>query len=71
MYVTTKDIAERLGVKQEYVTDKLTKRADFPAPVVNVSQRLRRWSRADFERWLTTARQCPRRIRGNRPARAA
>ena len=54
MYVTTKDIADRLGLTREYVTDRLTKRPDFPQPSVNVSQKIRRWNKADFERWLTT-----------------
>jgi predicted DNA-binding transcriptional regulator AlpA len=59
MYMTTKDIAETLGLTREYVTDKLTKRPDFPKPAVNISQRLRRWKKADFDRWATTAQQCP------------
>jgi predicted DNA-binding transcriptional regulator AlpA len=61
MYVTTKDIAEALGVTRAYVTDKLTKRPDFPKPAVDLSQRLRRWNRRDFEYWLRASRQCPRR----------
>lgn len=47
----TGQIAERLGLKREYVTDKLTKRQDFPRPRVNVSQRLRRWAEADVMAW--------------------
>jgi hypothetical protein len=34
------------------VTDKITKRADFPAPKLNRSRRLRRWEREDVERWM-------------------
>ena len=41
--VDTKQIADMLGVKREYVTDRLTKRTDFPKPIVNMSRRLRRW----------------------------
>lgn len=47
----TAQIAELLGLKRTYVTDKLTKRPDFPQPRVNVSQRLRRWAEADVMAW--------------------
>lgn len=71
MYMTTKDIAETFGLSHEYVTDKVTKRPDFPKPVVNLSQRLRRWNKAEVERWFTAERQCPPRTRGNRYSEAA
>lgn len=67
MYVTTKDIADTLGVTREYVTDKLTKRPDFPKPFVNKSQRLRRWKESDFRAWL----QCPQPTLGSRRKEAA
>lgn len=47
----TGGIAELLGVTRPFVTDKLTKRPDFPRPVVNLSQRLRKWRRRDIERY--------------------
>lgn len=50
--VDTAEIADMLDVTREYVTDKLTKRADFPAPIVNRSRRLRRWDRKDVEAWM-------------------
>jgi predicted DNA-binding transcriptional regulator AlpA len=50
--IDTGQIAERLGLNREYVTDKLTKRPDFPRPVVNLSRKLRRWSEADVMAWL-------------------
>jgi predicted DNA-binding transcriptional regulator AlpA len=50
--IDTADIAGMMGVSREYVTDKITKRADFPAPKLNRSRRLRRWEREDVERWM-------------------
>lgn len=49
--IDTGTIAKILGVSREYVTDKLTKRPDFPKPRVNASQRLRRWSEAEVRAW--------------------
>lgn len=50
--VGTADIARILGVSRAHATNRITKRADFPKPVVNLTQRLRRWKRADVERWV-------------------
>lgn len=47
----TGQIAKLLGLKRPYVTDKLTKRPDFPRPRVNRSQRLRRWAEAEVMAW--------------------
>lgn len=47
----TADIARMLGLSREYVTDKLTKRQDFPRPALDMSRRLRRWKREDVQRW--------------------
>ena len=71
MYMTTKDIADLYGLNREYVTDKLTKRPDFPKPAVNVSQRFRRWNRSEVERWATTARRYPQPTRGSKSREAA
>ncbi len=49
--IDTSDIAEILGVRRDYVTDRLTKRPDFPPPAVNLSRRLRRWRLMDVMRW--------------------
>lgn len=49
--IDTAQIAEILGLTREYVTDKLTKRPDFPRPRVNVTRRLRRWSEAEVRAW--------------------
>ena len=51
--IDTGTIAQILGVSREYVTDKLTKRPDFPRPRVNVSRRLRRWSEAEVRAWAS------------------
>ena len=52
----TNDIAALLGVSRSWVVDSITKRPDFPAPVVNISQRIRKWSRADVIKWMTKKR---------------
>ena len=48
--VGTKEIAHMLGVCQAHVTNRIVKRPDFPKPVVNLSQRLRKWRREDVLR---------------------
>lgn len=48
----TKEIAERLKLKREYVTDKLTKRPDFPKPVYKASQKVKMWDEQDIEAWM-------------------
>jgi hypothetical protein len=45
--VDTGDIAAMLGVTRAHVTNRLSKRPDWPKPVMNLSQRLRRWKRED------------------------
>lgn len=57
--IDTGQIASMLGVTREHVTDKLTKRPDFPPPRVNLSRRLRRWAEADVTAWME--RQSPSR----------
>lgn len=49
--MTTKDISDLLGVGQRHCVNCIIKRPDFPKPAVNLSQRVRRWSRADVLRW--------------------
>jgi predicted DNA-binding transcriptional regulator AlpA len=48
----TQQIADLIGVSRQHVTNRLSKRPDFPAPRVNLSQRTRRWSEADIRAWL-------------------
>lgn len=58
--IDTGQIASILGVEREYVTDKLTKRPDFPRPEVDISQKLRRWNEADVLEWLRKKRHVRR-----------
>lgn len=54
--VDTKDIAEMLGVSRPYVTDRLVKQPDFPAPVINRSRRIRRWALEAIQAWANQSR---------------
>lgn len=49
--ITTAEIAKMFGLNRAYVTDKLVKRHDFPAPVIEISQKTRKWLREDVERF--------------------
>ena len=56
--IGTAEIAEMLGVSREHVTNRVTKRKDFPAPSIALTQRMRRWKEADVRAWI--ARQSKR-----------
>ncbi len=45
-------IASLLGVRREYVRDRLVKRPDFPPPALVLSQRIRRWSEGAVLKWV-------------------
>lgn len=47
----TKQIADYLQRSREHVTDRITKRPDFPRPIIDRGRRLRFWARADVEAW--------------------
>ena len=49
--LTASDIANLLGLSARHVTERITKRPDFPRPVINVSSHTRRWSLVDVKRW--------------------
>lgn len=49
--VNTAGIAELLGLDREYVTDRVVKRPDFPAPVLALSRKTRLWLRAEVQEW--------------------
>lgn len=49
--INYKGISQLLGVSIAHTRDRLTKRPDFPAPVVNVSRRIRSWRKSDVEKW--------------------
>lgn len=55
--IDTKQIAGILGMSREYVTDRLTKRQDFPRPYIDLNRKVRRWKEADVMDWLTKHRQ--------------
>ncbi|OAD81833.1 hypothetical protein ATN89_22825 [Comamonas thiooxydans] len=48
----TAGIAAILGVTRVHVTDRITKRPDFPKPFINVSRRLRYWRVSDVQAWM-------------------
>lgn len=48
----TAGIAAMLGVTREHVTDRITKRLDFPRPFINVSRRLRYWRASEVQAWM-------------------
>lgn len=50
--IDTAHIAAMLGISRAWTVNNVTKRPDFPKPRVNLSQRLRRWSRAEVSRWM-------------------
>jgi predicted DNA-binding transcriptional regulator AlpA len=47
----TGQIAARLELSREYVTDKLVKRPDFPKPHLKVNRKVRKWLADDIEAW--------------------
>lgn len=53
----TAGIAAVLGVTREHVTDRITKRPDFPKPFINVSRRLRFWRQSEVHAWIQKAGQ--------------
>lgn len=55
--VTTKVIAEELGLTRHYVTATLVRRHDFPKPVLVLSQKTRRWDRDAFDSWKRRQRK--------------
>jgi hypothetical protein len=50
--MTTGDIAKELGVCRRHVTERLTKRPDFPKPAMNATQKLRKWRAKDVYKWM-------------------
>jgi predicted DNA-binding transcriptional regulator AlpA len=56
----TQEIALILGVKRKTVTDKIVKQPGFPAPAVNLSQKLRRWAQDDVLAYVKSGRRSAR-----------
>lgn len=50
--IDTAGVAQLLGCSRKYATNAITKRPDFPKPIINVSQKTRFWSLADVQRWM-------------------
>lgn len=50
-------IAQLLGMRREYVRDRLVKRSDFPRPAIAISQKIRRWTTEDVQRWIERKRE--------------
>lgn len=48
----TAGIAALLGVTRAHVTDRISKRPDFPKPFINVSRRLRYWRASEVQKWM-------------------
>jgi predicted DNA-binding transcriptional regulator AlpA len=52
-WIDSQKAAELLGVTREHFTDRLSKRADFPMPVINFSRRSRRWLLSEVLAWAS------------------
>jgi predicted DNA-binding transcriptional regulator AlpA len=50
--IDTKDIAQMLGVTRAHCVGRIVKRPDFPKPAVALSQRLKRWRKAEVMKWM-------------------
>ncbi len=51
-FIGTNDIARMLGVSRAWTVTSITKRPDFPKPVINLSQRIRKWSKNEVLKWV-------------------
>ena len=50
---TTSDIARHFGVRRRTVTDKWTKRPNFPVPKQRISRKVVRWAADEVQAWST------------------
>lgn len=67
--LNTQEIAGLLGVSRKHVTDRIVTRPDFPKPVVNKTQKDRRWSIDDLMDYLRPKTPMPlRRVGQLEPA---
>jgi len=51
--LTIDDICQMVKLSRTYVRDKLVKRGDFPRPSLSLSQKSRRWDKAEIDNWLS------------------
>ena len=49
----TADIAREFKVERRTVTEKWTKRPDFPKPAQRINRKVVRWRPEDVQRWAT------------------
>ncbi len=49
--VDTAEIARVLGVGRRQVSERIVHGPDFPSPIINISQKTRRWSLEQVLRW--------------------
>lgn len=49
--IDTADIAADLRLEREYVTRRVVKRPEFPAPSLRLSRKTVKWARPDYEAW--------------------
>lgn len=52
---TTEHIATFLGLTRKHVTDRIVVQKGFPKPVINNSQRNRRWDAEQVRKWAQGA----------------
>ncbi|WP_057206360.1 hypothetical protein [Acidovorax sp. Root217] len=50
--LNTADIAHLLGCRRAHATNRVTKLSDFPAPAIDLSERMRWWSFLKVQGWL-------------------
>lgn len=55
----TAGLADLLGCTRQHAADVIAKRADFPAPCIHISRRLRYWLYRDVLQWLTHGGMAP------------
>jgi predicted DNA-binding transcriptional regulator AlpA len=55
------EISMTLNVTHDYARDRVVKRPDFPRPAISLSQKCRRWKKAEFETWLRREQRKPER----------
>jgi len=53
----TNDIASMLGLDRRYVTNIITKQPDFPAPLIDLTQKTRRWDRDSVVKFFKDRRK--------------
>jgi hypothetical protein len=55
--IDTKEIAAKAGVCRRHATSRIVTRADFPKPVVNLSQKNRLWREDQVDAYLAKGRR--------------